>query len=207
VSLDNKTILITGATGSFGKALITRILADHDPAAIRPYSCDELKQSDLQRRYVDEDRLRFLIGDVRDLPRLTRGNAGRRGRGCDAARAGAALIGNLNSTGRDAVVRVPKTIANTGGDVLGVVATGVVSGLSCYDGYGYGHDGKTAAEYVNGDDRSGALAQGQAEKPLISPRRRRGLVAALILGFEAGVRVGRGSPVAGSSLTFRKARS
>lgn len=75
-SLDNKTILITGATGSFGKALIARILGDHDPAAIRLYSRDELKQSELQRRYSDDDRLRFLLGDVRDLPRLTRATRG-----------------------------------------------------------------------------------------------------------------------------------
>ena len=74
--LDNKTILITGATGSFGKALIARILAEHDPASIRLYSRDELKQCDLQRRYADDHRLRFLIGDVRDLPRLTRATRG-----------------------------------------------------------------------------------------------------------------------------------
>jgi UDP-N-acetylglucosamine 4,6-dehydratase len=76
VNLDNKTILITGATGSFGKAMIARILDEHDPASIRLYSRDELKQSELQRRYADEDRLRFLIGDVRDLPRLTRATRG-----------------------------------------------------------------------------------------------------------------------------------
>lgn len=76
MNLDNKTILITGATGSFGKALVARILDEHDPASIRLYSRDELKQSELQRRYADEDRLRFLIGDVRDLPRLTRATRG-----------------------------------------------------------------------------------------------------------------------------------
>lgn len=76
MNLDGKTILITGATGSFGKAMIARILADHDPAAIRLYSRDELKQSELQRRHADDDRLRFLIGDVRDLPRLTRATRG-----------------------------------------------------------------------------------------------------------------------------------
>ncbi len=76
MNLDDKTILITGATGSFGKALIARILDEHDPASIRLYSRDELKQSELQRHYADEDRLRFLIGDVRDLPRLTRATRG-----------------------------------------------------------------------------------------------------------------------------------
>lgn len=68
----NKTVLITGATGSFGKALIDRLLAEHEPTAIRCYSRDELKQSELQQRYADDDRLRYLIGDVRDLPRLSR---------------------------------------------------------------------------------------------------------------------------------------
>jgi UDP-N-acetylglucosamine 4,6-dehydratase/5-epimerase len=65
-----ETILITGGTGSFGKALIARVLDEHEPKAIRVYSRDELKQSELQRRHADEDRLRFMIGDVRDLPRL-----------------------------------------------------------------------------------------------------------------------------------------
>ncbi len=76
MNLDNKTILITGATGSFGKALIKRILDDFDPASIRLYSRDELKQYELQRQHADEERLRFLIGDVRDLPRLTRATRG-----------------------------------------------------------------------------------------------------------------------------------
>jgi UDP-N-acetylglucosamine 4,6-dehydratase len=76
VNLDNKTILITGATGSFGKALIARILNDYDPASIRLYSRDELKQWELQRQYATDDRLRYLIGDVRDLARLTRATRG-----------------------------------------------------------------------------------------------------------------------------------
>ncbi len=76
VNLDGKTILITGATGSFGKALIARILDEHEPRAVRLYSRDELKQSELQRHYADEDRLRFMLGDVRDLPRLTRASRG-----------------------------------------------------------------------------------------------------------------------------------
>jgi UDP-N-acetylglucosamine 4,6-dehydratase len=51
-------------------------LREFDPAAIRIFSRDELKQSELRRLYADEDRLRFLIGDVRDLPRLTRATRG-----------------------------------------------------------------------------------------------------------------------------------
>ena len=43
---------------------------------MRLFSRDELKQSELQRRFADDDRLRYLIGDVRDLPRLTRATRG-----------------------------------------------------------------------------------------------------------------------------------
>lgn len=67
-----KTTLITGATGSFGRAMIDQLLAEHDPKAIRLYSRDELKQSEVQQRHPGDDRLRYLIGDVRDLPRLNR---------------------------------------------------------------------------------------------------------------------------------------
>ncbi|MEA2195328.1 MAG: UDP-N-acetylglucosamine 4,6-dehydratase/5-epimerase [Solirubrobacteraceae bacterium] len=76
MDLSGKTILITGGTGSFGKAFIKRVLAEHDPAAVRVFSRDELKQSELQRVHADEDRLRYLIGDVRDLPRLVRATRG-----------------------------------------------------------------------------------------------------------------------------------
>ena len=76
MNLDDKTILITGATGSFGKALIAHILGVYQPKAVRLYSRDELKQSELQRVHADEDRLRFMLGDVRDLPRLTRATRG-----------------------------------------------------------------------------------------------------------------------------------
>jgi UDP-N-acetylglucosamine 4,6-dehydratase/5-epimerase len=65
-----KTVLITGGTGSFGKACVRTLLERHDPKAIRVFSRDELKQSELQAAYADESCLRFLIGDVRDLDRL-----------------------------------------------------------------------------------------------------------------------------------------
>jgi len=72
-----KTVLITGGTGSFGSKLIEILLAQHDPESIRVYSRDELKQSELNRRLADDaDRMRYLIGDVRDLPRLTRAMRG-----------------------------------------------------------------------------------------------------------------------------------
>jgi UDP-N-acetylglucosamine 4,6-dehydratase len=76
VILRDKTVLITGATGSFGTRLVEALLHAHEPAAIRLFSRDELKQSELQRRFADDDRLRYMIGDVRDLPRLVRATRG-----------------------------------------------------------------------------------------------------------------------------------
>ena len=64
-----KTLLVTGATGSFGTAFIRAVLARHDVASIRALSRDELKQSELAIA-VGDDRLRLLIGDVRDRERL-----------------------------------------------------------------------------------------------------------------------------------------
>ena len=66
-----KIILITGGTGSFGKACVKRLLEAHDPAAIRIYSRDELKQWEMAREFNDP-RVRFFIGDVRDAGRLKR---------------------------------------------------------------------------------------------------------------------------------------
>ena len=71
----DKTVLITGGTGSFGTRLIERLLSEHAPRAVRIFSRDEYKQSELQRRFGD-DRLRFLIGDVRSVPRLLRATRG-----------------------------------------------------------------------------------------------------------------------------------
>lgn len=67
--LTGKTVLVTGATGSFGTAFIRRILEQTNVEAVRAFSRDELKQSELRRR-VDDSRLRLLLGDVRDLERL-----------------------------------------------------------------------------------------------------------------------------------------
>ncbi len=67
--LKGKTVLITGGTGSFGKCLVEHLLRDHEPTTVRIYSRDELKQHEL-RESVRDERLRFLIGDVRDLSRL-----------------------------------------------------------------------------------------------------------------------------------------
>ena len=64
----NKKILITGGTGLLGTALTTRLLKT-DVDTIRIFSRDELKQSQMESQ-LDDDRLRFLIGDVRDKERL-----------------------------------------------------------------------------------------------------------------------------------------
>lgn len=68
----DKVILLTGATGSFGNAFVSKILAEHEPKSVRIYSRDELKQLEMQQRFANDPRLRFLIGDVRDLGRLKR---------------------------------------------------------------------------------------------------------------------------------------
>jgi UDP-N-acetylglucosamine 4,6-dehydratase len=68
--LRGKVILITGGTGSFGRAFIQKVLAEHDPSAIRIYSRDELKQSEVAEAFAGERRLRFFVGDVRDAGRL-----------------------------------------------------------------------------------------------------------------------------------------
>ena len=67
---ENKKILITGGTGSLGRALTKRLLAEKVDV-IRIFSRNENKQVTMQSEFND-DRLRFLIGDVRDLPRLQR---------------------------------------------------------------------------------------------------------------------------------------
>jgi UDP-N-acetylglucosamine 4,6-dehydratase/5-epimerase len=67
---ENKKILITGGTGSLGKAL-TKKLLEFNVNTIRIFSRDELKQSEMQSKFNDK-RLRFLIGDIRDKERLSR---------------------------------------------------------------------------------------------------------------------------------------
>ncbi|GMV99400.1 MAG: UDP-glucose 4-epimerase [Candidatus Hydrogenedentota bacterium] len=73
----NQTILVTGGTGSFGKAFIRTVLGELGPKKIIVYSRDELKQHEM--RHVDgfgDERIRWFIGDVRDLDRLRRAMAG-----------------------------------------------------------------------------------------------------------------------------------
>lgn len=69
--LDGKTLLITGGTGSFGRAFIKTVLHEHNPKSVRIYSRGEFMQMEVRNHFRDE-RLRFLIGDVRDKERLYR---------------------------------------------------------------------------------------------------------------------------------------
>ncbi len=75
-ALQGKVILVTGGTGSFGTALTREILDHHDPASVRIFSRDELKQYDQRRRFDDDSRLRFFLGDVRSCERLTQATRG-----------------------------------------------------------------------------------------------------------------------------------
>ena len=71
--LTNKSILITGGTGSFGKRFTRRILEQYQPKRIIIYSRDEYKQFVMRQAFRDHDeQLRFFIGDVRDKERLLR---------------------------------------------------------------------------------------------------------------------------------------
>ncbi|OGF23465.1 UDP-N-acetylglucosamine 4,6-dehydratase (inverting) [Candidatus Falkowbacteria bacterium RIFCSPHIGHO2_02_FULL_42_9] len=69
--LKNKVILVAGGTGSFGKNFVKFLLANSEARKIIVFSRDELKQFQMEKELLDE-RLRFFIGDVRDLPRLER---------------------------------------------------------------------------------------------------------------------------------------
>ena len=71
--LNNKTILVTGGTGSFGHHFVSYILEHYSPQKVIIYSRDEYKQFIMQNEYKQySDILRFFIGDVRDKERLER---------------------------------------------------------------------------------------------------------------------------------------
>ena len=73
--LNNKSVLITGGTGSFGKKFIETILSRYSKVKkIIIFSRDELKQSELRQKYpeIEYPQLRFFIGDVRDKERVKR---------------------------------------------------------------------------------------------------------------------------------------
>lgn len=66
---NDKSILITGGTGSFGKHFIRRLLAEYQPKRLIVYSRDELKQFEMQQEF-DASCMRYFLGDVRDEKRL-----------------------------------------------------------------------------------------------------------------------------------------
>ncbi|MDY0238733.1 MAG: polysaccharide biosynthesis protein, partial [Campylobacterales bacterium] len=66
---NDKNILITGGTGSFGKKFTETLLKNYNPNKIIIYSRDELKQYEMSQRFNDAC-MRYMIGDVRDLERL-----------------------------------------------------------------------------------------------------------------------------------------
>ena len=70
--LNNKSILITGGTGSFGKKFIETVLDRYQPKKLIVYSRDELKQFEMQQIWPNNSDIpiRYFIGDVRDYHRL-----------------------------------------------------------------------------------------------------------------------------------------
>jgi UDP-N-acetylglucosamine 4,6-dehydratase/5-epimerase len=64
--LDNKTILITGGTGSWGNELVRQMLLNFSPKQVRIYSRGEHRQVEMRQKFQGEDTLKFIIGDVRD---------------------------------------------------------------------------------------------------------------------------------------------
>ena len=69
---NEKTVLVTGGTGSFGKAYITNLLSSHNPKKVIIFSRDEMKQFEMRGKFSNDPRLRFFIGDIRDKERLLR---------------------------------------------------------------------------------------------------------------------------------------
>ena len=74
--LQNKTIFLTGGTGSFGHAFVPLTLAQHNPKKIIIYSRDEMKQWEMAQQFESDPRVKFMIGDVRDAERLRRAMTG-----------------------------------------------------------------------------------------------------------------------------------
>lgn len=68
----NKSILVTGGTGSFGNTFVPMTLEKYDPKKIVVFSRDEMKQWDMAKKFQGDPRVRFFIGDVRDKDRLYR---------------------------------------------------------------------------------------------------------------------------------------
>ena len=74
--LNQKSILVTGGTGSFGHTFVPMTLEKYNPKRLVIYSRDEMKQWEMAKLYKDDERVRFFIGDVRDKDRLARALTG-----------------------------------------------------------------------------------------------------------------------------------
>ena len=70
--IKNSSILITGGTGSFGQTFVPLTLEKYNPKKIVVFSRDEMKQWEMAKKFKDNSRVRFMIGDVRDRDRLYR---------------------------------------------------------------------------------------------------------------------------------------
>ncbi|MFV0437384.1 MAG: UDP-N-acetylglucosamine 4,6-dehydratase (inverting) [Desulfopila sp.] len=68
----DSSILVTGGTGSFGNTFVPMTLAKFNPRRLIIYSRDEMKQWDMAKKFQEDPRVRFFIGDVRDKDRLYR---------------------------------------------------------------------------------------------------------------------------------------
>ena len=73
---DDRSILVTGGTGTFGKAFVKYLLKNTEIPRIIIFSRDEMKQWDMMNQFGRDARLRFFIGDVRDRDRLYRAMSG-----------------------------------------------------------------------------------------------------------------------------------
>ncbi len=71
-----KAVLVTGGTGSFGRKFVEVMLAEHQPEKVIVFSRDELKQHEMREAGMNDPRLRYFIGDVRDLLRMRRAMEG-----------------------------------------------------------------------------------------------------------------------------------
>ncbi len=73
---EDKTVLVTGGTGSFGKKFVQVMLKDYRPKRLIIFSRDEWKQSEMRQKGFNDASLRYFIGDVRDQARLLRAMTG-----------------------------------------------------------------------------------------------------------------------------------
>jgi len=70
LNLNNKKILVSGGTGSWGNELVKQILEKYVPEEIRIYSRGEIRQWEMRKKFNNNQRLKFIIGDVRDAGKL-----------------------------------------------------------------------------------------------------------------------------------------